>query len=88
MRSTRRFLVALVVLAGGLALPPTAAAVETVPAEVAASPSPVKSPGLAPLLPPAGLPTAPPPDSIKPVEPQAGPDSRELAPAAAGAGGA
>jgi hypothetical protein len=34
-------------------------------------PTPHKSPGIAPLLPPEGLPTAPPPDAIKPVEPRA-----------------
>ncbi len=34
------------------------------------SPEDLKSPGKAPLLPPEGLPTAPPPDAIKPVEPQ------------------
>jgi hypothetical protein len=45
------------------------------------------SPGLKPLLPPAGLPTAPPPDQIKPIEPRgkqaepkADPASAEVAP--------
>lgn len=49
-----------------------AEAVELTPPPVVATPSPAKSPGsLPPLLPPEGLPTAPPPDAIKPVVPQA-----------------
>lgn len=45
---------------------------EVTPPAVAETPSPAKSPGsLPPLLPPEGLPTAPPPDAIKPVVPQA-----------------
>jgi hypothetical protein len=51
------------------------------PAEILATPSPRLSGGtLPPILPPAGLPTAPPPDAIKPVEPQAGPGSHHLEP--------
>lgn len=47
-------------------------ALEVTPPVVVATPSPAKSPGsLPPLLPPEGLPTAPPPDAIKPVVPQA-----------------
>jgi hypothetical protein len=38
------------------------------------SPDDLRSPGKAPLLPPEGLPTAPPPDAIKPVEPRANPE--------------
>ncbi len=51
-----------------------AEALEVTPPAVVATPSPGpgKSPGsLPPLLPPEGLPTAPPPDAIKPVVPQA-----------------
>ena len=49
-----------------------AEALEVTPPAVVATPSPAKSPGsLPPLLPPEGLPTAPPPDAIKPVVPQA-----------------
>ena len=49
-----------------------AEALEVAPSAVVATPSPAKSPGsLPPLLPPEGLPTAPPPDAIKPVVPQA-----------------
>lgn len=49
-----------------------AEALEVSPPAVVATPSPANSPGsLPPLLPPEGLPTAPPPDAIKPVVPQA-----------------
>jgi hypothetical protein len=47
------------------------------------SPDDLHSPGKAPLLPPEGLPTAPPPDAIKPVEPQAEPAAPKADPAAA-----
>jgi hypothetical protein len=50
------------------------------------SPEDLKSPGKAPLLPPDGLPTAPPPDAIKPVEPQAEPAAPKRDPAAADGG--
>lgn len=43
----------------------------------------LKAPGAAPLLPPAGLPTAPPPDAIKPIEPKAEPAQPKADPAAA-----
>lgn len=46
----------------------------------------MKSPGAAPLLPPAGLPTAPPPDKIKPVEPRAEPAKPKVDPTAAEVG--
>lgn len=54
----------------------------------AAVPSPLKSPPslkspLAPLLPPAGLPTAPPPDQIKPIEPRGEEKTPKANPAAA-----
>jgi len=45
--------------------------VPTPPAPSVAAPTPQRSPGAPPLLPPEGLPTAPPPDAIKPVEPRA-----------------
>jgi hypothetical protein len=51
------------------------------------SPADLRSPGKAPLLPPEGLPTAPPPDAIKPVEPQAEPAAPKPDPAAANADG-
>lgn len=53
----------------------TAWGAEVTPPAVVATPSPALSPpaSAAPLLPPEGLPTAPPPDSIKPVEPRADP---------------
>jgi hypothetical protein len=58
-----------------------AADVAPPPAEIIATPSPRISGGkLPPILPPAGLPTAPPPDAIKPVEPQAGPGMHDLEP--------
>jgi len=58
-----------------------AEAVDVASAETVATPIPRPSGGtLPPLLPPAGLPTAPPPDAIKPVEPQAGPGHPELEP--------
>jgi hypothetical protein len=61
----------------------TAGAVDVISPAPRVTPSPLKSEGsLAPLLPPEGLPTAPPPDAIKPVEPQAGPDRRQLEPVA------
>ena len=42
------------------------------PPEVIGSPTPVRSPSKEPLLPPADLPTAEPPDAVKPhVQPQA-----------------
>lgn len=59
-----------------LAMAGTAGSVERltladVPSPTVVGPTPQKSPGVAPLLPPEGLPTAPPPDAIKPVEPRA-----------------
>ena len=47
------------------------------------SPQDLRSPGKAPLLPPEGLPTAPPPDAIKPIEPQGVPAVPKADPAAA-----
>jgi hypothetical protein len=49
------------------------------------SPPVMKSPAAAPLLPPEGLPTAPPPDKIKPIEPRGGPAVPKADPAAASA---
>lgn len=49
------------------------------------SPGPLRSPGLAPLAPPAGLPTAPPPDQIKPIEPRGKQTAPKADPAAANA---
>ncbi len=46
------------------------------------SPGVLSSPGKAPLLPPEGLPTAPPPDAIKPIEPQAEPKAPKPDPVA------
>ena len=67
---------------GTLAVP--AYAVDVVSPRPAVTPSPIRSGGsLAPVLPPEGLPTAPPPDAIKPVVPQARIDGRDLEPAAA-----
>ena len=57
------------------------------PAEVVATPRPARSGSLVPLLPPAGLPTAPPPDAIKPVVPQAGADRLDLKPVDTSPGG-
>ncbi len=49
-------------------------------------PSPLRSPGPLPALPPpAGLPTAPPPDQIKPIEPRGQPAKPKPDPAAADA---
>ena len=48
-----------------------------------AIPSPAISPGMKPLLPPEGLPTAPPPDQIKPIEPRGKPADPKTDPAAA-----
>jgi hypothetical protein len=50
----------------------SAHAVESLSPSPGVTPSPIGSGGsLAPVLPPEGLPTAPPPDAIKPVVPQA-----------------
>lgn len=58
--------------AGGARALTRAEAIEATPPTVVATPNAAKSPGsLPPLLPPEGLPTAPPPDAIKPVVPQA-----------------
>ena len=75
--------VVLAALCGFGSVERSAYAVDTVPSP-AVTPSPMKSGGsLAPVLPPEGLPTAPPPDAIKPVVPQARIDTPELEPAAA-----
>jgi hypothetical protein len=63
-------------------------AVESISPSPGVTPSPLRSGGsLAPVLPPEGLPTAPPPDAIKPVVPQARIDAPEVEPAAAKGGG-
>jgi hypothetical protein len=73
---------AAVCACGTLAVPAYAA--DVISPRPALTPSPLKSGGsLAPVLPPEGLPTAPPPHAIKPVVPQARIDGRELEPAAA-----
>ena len=90
MRFSRQYaalVVASALCATGTLLQMTgpACAVDVISPAPAVTPSPTRSGGsLAPVLPPEGLPTAPPPDAIKPVEPQAGPDHHELEPVAAG----